>query len=76
MTDQEFNELYDKKGHYIIAFKIKSVDQIESSKSTHNPRDKKLKDGHKVSMNNKYMNTFIDTSFDTFVEAIAKKNPC
>ena len=25
-------------------------------------------------MNNKYMNTFIDTSSDTFVEAVAKKN--
>ena len=22
VTDQEFNELYDKKGHYIIAFKV------------------------------------------------------
>jgi len=74
LTDEDFKKFFGDKEHYLIAFKIKSVDQIESSKSRHKPLEKKLKDGHKVSMNNKYMNTFVDTNFDAFVEAIAKKN--
>lgn len=74
LTDDEFKDLYDKKGHYITAFKIFTVDSIDTSKSQHKPLEKKLKSGEKVSINNKYIETTVDTSFDTFVEAIAKKN--
>ena len=73
-TDEEFAELFDKKGHYIIAFKIFSADSIEPTKSKHKPLEKNLKDAQKMSMNCKYIKTNIDTSFDTFVEAIAKKH--
>ena len=72
LTDDEFNELYDKKGRYIVAFKIQSVDRIEPTKSRHKPLDKNLKDIQKISMNNKYIETKFDTSFNTFKEAIAK----
>ena len=33
LTDDEFNELYDKKGQYIVAFKVFTVDSIEPAKS-------------------------------------------
>ena len=76
LTDGEFEHLYDSlvSGFGIVGFKIFTVDSIDSSKSKHKPLDKNLKDSLKISMNNKYMKTEIDTSFDTFVEAIAKKN--
>jgi hypothetical protein len=72
LTDDEFNEFYDKKVQYIVAFKIFTVDSIEPAKSKHKPLDKSLKDIQKISMNNKYIETKFDTSINTFKEAIAK----
>jgi hypothetical protein len=72
LTDDEFESFYDKKGNYIVAFKIFSVDSITESKSKHKPLDENLKDVQKISMNSKYIETKLDTSFNTFKEAIAK----
>ena len=74
LTDNEFANLYDKltSGFGIVAFKIFTVDSIEPTKSKHKPLEKNLKDAQKMNMNCKYIETNIDTSFDTFVEAIAK----
>ena len=72
LTDDEFESFYDKKGTYIVAFKIFSVDSIVTTKSKHKPLDENLKDVQKISMNSKYIETKLDTSFNTFKEAIAK----
>jgi hypothetical protein len=72
LTDEELNEFYDKKGQYIVAFKIFTVDSIEPAKSKHKPLDKNLKDIQMISMNKKHIETKFDTSFNTFKEAVAK----
>ena len=76
LTDGNFAHLYDKltSGFGIVGFKIFTVDSIEPTKSRHKPLEKNLKDLHKISMNNKCMYTMVYDDFDTFVEAIAKKN--
>ena len=71
-TDEEF-EFFEKKGHYVTAFKIFTVDSIEPTKSKHKPLEKNLKDAQKMSINCKYVETKFDTTFKTFKEAIAKK---
>ena len=57
-----------------MLLKVFSADSIEPTKSKHKPLEANLKDALKMSMNNKYIKTNLDTSFDTFVEAIAKKH--
>jgi hypothetical protein len=70
-TDDEFKSFYLEKGSYLDAFKIFSVDSIDTSKSKHNPLSKKLKDAaQKISIHNKYIETKLNTSFNTFKEAL------
>ena len=73
LTDDKFKELYDKtRSADIVAFKIVKVDYVDASKSKHKPLEADLKDSQKISINNKYMETRLDTTFKTFKEAIAK----
>ena len=61
-----------KQGSYVVAFKIFSVDTIVESKSKHNPLSKKLKNAApKISVHNKYIETKLNTCFNTFKEALA-----
>jgi hypothetical protein len=73
-TDDEFAENYKLNGHYIAAFKVLKMTVFEKESAKHNPLDANLKDTQKVSINNTYIESKIDTTFDTFKEAIANKH--
>ena len=72
LTDADFYEYFRDKAAYIDAFKIFSVDTIVESKSKHNPLSKKLKNAaQKISVHNTYIETKLNTAFNTFKEALA-----
>ena len=61
-----------EQGCYVVAFKIFSVDTIVEPKSKHKPLEKQLKNAQKVSINNKYIETKLNSNFDTLTESLAK----
>ena len=68
LTDEDFEDLYGRVrvSRPIVAFKIFSVGSIDTSKRKHNPLSKKLKNAaQKISIHNKYIETKLNTSFNT-----------
>ena len=73
-TDKNFKGMDAPLRDYIRAFKILSIDKMETSRRRkRNPLDENLREGNLVSIYNNYIETELDIA-DTFKEAIAKKN--
>ena len=69
-TDNEFMQWYGFIAPYIHAFKILSAVEISNDGSVYNPLEANLKDISKISIANKYIETTLDISKDSFYEAI------
>ena len=69
-TDYEFMEWYGFIADYLHAFQIMSVVELSNEKHAYKPLEVNLKDVSKLSIANKYIETTLDTSQDTFQEAI------
>ena len=76
LQDETFKDLYEQHGEsYIDAVYIVDATILNlKPKRSYNPVDEELRDGAKVSMYSKYIETNLDLSFDTFKDAI--KNKC
>ena len=74
-TDQDFKNWYDSAGGYINAVYIKDYDSLDhKADREYSPLDEGLHSVTKLSINYKYVETKIDMSANTFLEAIVNKN--
>ena len=75
LQDETFKDLYEQHGEsYIDAVYIVDATILNlKPKRSYNPVDEELRDGDKVSMYSKYIETNLDLSFDTFKDAIKNK---
>ena len=79
-TDDDFKNWYNNVGDYINAVYIKDYDILdhnadkEYEASKYDPLDEGLHSVTKLSINYKYVETKIDMSANTFLEAIENKN--
>ena len=69
-TDSEFMSWYGFIADYLHAFKILSAVEISNDESLYNPLEANLKDVSKISIANKYIETTLDISKESFYEAI------
>ena len=69
-SDVEFLPWYGFIADYLHAFKILRAVEISNDGSVYNPLEANLKDISKISIANKYIETTLDISKDTFSEAI------
>ena len=57
VIDEDFADYYNQTQSYIGAFNIRKVEIVDNTKSKYNPVKAPLKDGLKISINNKYIYT-------------------
>jgi hypothetical protein len=69
-TDYEFLSWYGLVVDYLHAFKSLSVVEVSNNEQSYEPLEANLKDSSKSSIANKYIETILDTSTETFFEAI------
>ena len=73
-TDYEFMGWYNFIADYLHAFQIMSVVELSNEEQAYEPLEANLRDVSKKSIANKYIETILDTSKDTFYEAIQLGN--
>jgi hypothetical protein len=69
-TDYEFMQWYGFIAEYLHAFQSISVVELSNDGKVYEPLEANLKDVSTLSIANKYIETVLDTSKDTFYEAI------
>ena len=72
--DDTFQDYYDNIEPYTDAFRIIKITEIENSKAKYNPVKAPLKDGLKISINNKYIYTELNLEKTTFINAMKQDN--
>ena len=75
LTDEDFKNWYESAGGYINAVYIKDYDSLDhKADREYSPLDEGLHSVTKLSINYKYVETKIDMSANTLLEAIENKN--
>jgi hypothetical protein len=69
-TDNEFLQWYGYIAEYLHAFQILSVKELSNEDQPYNPLDADLMDVSKLSIANKYIETTLDLTKDSFFEAM------
>ena len=69
-TDMAFREWHYFIENYVQAFQIQRAVEIPKDGTLHNPLEANFKDASQLSIANNYIETIVDASKGTFVEAV------